>query len=398
MTAFSKPEKPMKNALHRAVAWARQEKNERLLVILLPLCAIIISALILAPSLAVYKANRDAAMLALRERNEDQTAPAVEITGELHIEAASSGEDMFISVCDASGVAVHGVRFPLTLISPEGDEIICSTYTDGSCYLVELIPGSYVIAMDESSGYSAESVICTVPSLTHEATSVTELSPGLNRVDGKLYYQAANGRTASGVGIDISCFNPIVDWNALREEGVEFVILRIGGRGWGSGRIYIDYRFREYYEKAYYAGIKLGVYFYSTAVNTAEAAEEAHFVLDTLAGAPLDVPVYFDTEYSGNSPNGRADRLTRAERTDIINAFSAVIEQNGYEAGVYSGVYFIEHELDLAALDPQTLWIANYTKGAEMPNVDYKYALWQYTESGKIRGVSNSVDINVRFS
>lgn len=383
--------------MKRIIAWARKEKNERMLVIMLPLAAIIISALIIAPPLAVYKANRDAAMLALREQSEAAPSPAVEIAGGLFIEAASNGEDLFITVCGESGDAVRGVRFPLRLISPEGDEIICSTYDDGSCYLVELAPGSYVISLDEGAGYKAESVICTVPSLTHEAASVNELAPGLNRVDGKLYYQTLDGRTAVGVGVDISCFNPVVDWEKLRDEGVEFAILRIGGRGWGTGHIYIDNRFREYFDAAYFAGIKTGVYFYSTAVNTAEAVEEAEFVVNALAGATLGMPVYFDTEYSGSYPDGRADRLTKAERTAIINAFSAVIEQRGYKAGVYSGAYFIEHELDRAALDPGTLWIANYTKNNATPNVDYPYALWQYTESGKIRGVYNGVDINVRF-
>lgn len=387
----------MKDKLRRLIAWARKEKNERLLVILLPLGAIIISAAIIAPPLAVYKANRDAAMLALREQSASAPAPAAELASGLFIEAASNGEDMFITVCDASGEAVRGVRFPLRLVSPEGDEIFCSTYDDGSCYLVELAPGSYVISMDEGAPYSAESVICTVPTLTHEASSIRELSPGLNRVDGKLYYQAANGRTAAGVGVDLSCFNPVVDWEKLRGEGVEFAILRLGGRGWGTGRIYIDYRFREYFDAAYFAGIKLGVYFYSTAVNVAEAVEEAEYVVNTLSGAALDMPVYFDTEYSGSYPNGRADRLTKAERTAIINAFSDVIEQHGYKAGVYSGVYFIDHELDRAALNPQTLWIANYTKNNALPSVNYPYALWQYTESGKIRGVYNAVDLNVRF-
>lgn len=387
----------MRKLLTDLVAWARQEKNERMLVIVLPVIALIACALILAPQISVYKANRAAAMDALRaqsERKSEQTA----YTGEVSLRAVSNGEDMYITVCDSFGNAVTGVRFLLSLTTPDGDEILCSTYDDGSCYLVELAPGNYVISLiSEDNLVICEDIICSVPSVTHEGTSLSALAPGLNRVDGKLYYKTSDGRTAKEIGIDISCFSTSINWEALREEGVDFVILRIGGRGWGSGRIYIDKLFREYYEEAYYADFKLGVYFYSTAVNTREAVEEAEFVVSTLAGAPLDLPVYFDTEYSGDYPNGRADKLTPAERESIINAFCSVIRQHGYEAGLYSGVYFVEHELSKASTAHSSLWIANYTRNSVSPNVPYRYDLWQYTESGKINSVRGSVDINVRF-
>lgn len=387
----------MRKLLTDLVAWARQEKNERMLVIVLPLIALIVCALILAPQISVYKANRAAAMDALRAQSERESADAA-YTGEVSLRAVSNGEDMYITVCDRFGNAVTGARFLLSLTTPDGDEILCSTYDDGSCYLVELAPGNYVISLiSEDNLVSCEDIICSVPSVTHEGTSLSALAPGLNRVDGKLYYKTSDGRTAKELGIDISCFNTSVNWEALREEGADFVILRIGGRGWGSGRIYIDKLFREYYESAYYADFKLGVYFYSTAVNTCEAVEEAEFVVSTLAGAPLDLPVYFDTEYSGDYPNGRADTLTTAERESIINAFCSVIRQHGYEAGVYSGVYFVEHELSKASTASSSLWIANYTRNSSSPNVPYRYSLWQYTESGKINGVRGNVDINVRF-
>lgn len=388
----------MKKHLAHFAAWAQNEKNERLLVILLPLAALALCALILAPQLTVYRANRAAALdrLSRQAAQSEQTSSA---SGErLTLSASSAGEDMYISVCGENGSVVTGVRFRLSLVSPEGEEIVCATYDDGSCYLVELVPGSYTVSMEDTAGYiTAEPIIVTVPTLTHEAPSLTALSAGLNRVDGKLYYRTAEGRTASALGVDISCFNTRVDWNALREEGIDFALLRVGGRGWGSGHVYIDLRFRDYFAAAKAAGLNLGVYFYSTATTPAEAVEEAEFVVNTLAGAPLDMPIYFDTEYSGDYPHGRADRLTRAERERVIYAFCATVRQRGYEAGVYSGVYFIEHELDRAALPTRSLWIANYTKNHVEPKVDYSYDLWQYTESGRVRGVSGTVDINVIF-
>lgn len=396
--AKTQREKHMKDFFTRLMHWTRDERHERLLIILLPCLAAAISALILAPELTVYRANRAAAMQSVRERSTAETAPSDAQSAEIpvYISATSAGEDMFISVCGADGAPIAGVRFRLTLTTPDGNEILCSTYTDGSCYLVELAPGVYSVAMSPQEGYAAPPPMeCAVSSLTHEASSLDALVTGLNSVDGKLYYQDVTGRRAAAIGVDVSCFNRRVDWDALREQGVDFAILRVGGRGWGTGHIYIDKLFREYFDAARRAGLRVGVYFYSTAVNTHEAAAEAEFVVSALRGAPLEMPVYLDTEYSGSYPHGRADRLSTAERMDIIAAFSAKVRQYGYESGVYSGAYFIERELDSSLLGGQSVWIANYTRNNALPSAECRYDIWQYTESGRIRGIYGAVDINV---
>lgn len=161
--------------------------------------------------------------------------------------------------------------------------------------------------------------------------------------------------------------------------------------------LYTDTRFRQYFDEARRAGLKLGVYFYSTAVNDAEAVEEAEYVLSRLYGAPLDMPVFLDIEYSGKYPYGRADRLSTARRSGIINAFSSVLRSAGYDTGVYSGTYYITSELNYRALSAQTLWIANYTANNMLPRVSFGYDIWQYTESGRVKGVFGPVDINVIF-
>lgn len=390
----------MKKIIAHILHWARKSENEIILMIGLPCVALIISALILAPQLAVYRANRAAAMQALRDKgaSASETSGEFEEITDLYLTATSTGEDMFISVCGANGAPIEGVRFQLTLISPNNEEILCSTYDDGSCYLVELSAGKYIISMTPQSGYETpESIECIVPSLTHDATSVQALKTGLNNVNGKLYFQTNSGEIAGKIGIDLSCFNRYIDWDELRKTGVDFAILRIGGRGWGSGHIYVDRRFQEYYDAARTAGLETGVYFYSAATNITEAVEEAEFILDVLRGAPLEMPIYIDIEYSGDYPNGRADKLSKAVRTGIINAFSAVIQQAGYKSGVYSGAYYIQHELDLSSLTANSLWMANYTQNSALPNVDWAYDIWQYTESGRVRGVSGTVDVNVIF-
>lgn len=390
----------MKKHLAQIIKWLRKPESEKLLMIVLPCVALIISALILTPTIAVYKANRTAAMEALRENSAPDSADITtrQYISDIHLTAVSTGEDMFITVCDADGNAIEGVRFLLTLTSPNNEEILCATFTDGSCYLVELAPGKYTVSMPVQDGCAVpDSIECIVPSLTHDAPSVDKLSTGLNSVNGKLYFQTSSGEIASSIGIDVSTFNRYIDWDEVREAGVDFAILRIGGRGWGSGHIYTDRRFQEFYRDASTAGLQVGVYFYSTATNVTEAIEEAEYILSVLHGAPLDMPVYLDIEYSGDYPNGRADRLNKAMRTDIINAFSSTIRHAGYESGVYSGAYYITHELDMRSLLQNSLWIANYTQNSALPNVGYSYDIWQYTESGSIQGIFGTVDVNVIF-
>lgn len=390
----------MKKHISQIIKWLCKPKSEKLLIIALPCIALIISALILTPTIAVYKANRAAAMEALREKNALTSADITEhpYISDIYLNAVSTGEDMFITVCDADGNAIEGVRFQLTLISPNNEEILCATYTDGSCYLVDLAPGKYTVSMPPQDGCAVpDSIVCIVPSLTHNAPSVDKLSTGLNNVSGKLYFQTSTGEISSSIGIDVSTFNRYIDWEELRDAGIDFAILRIGGRGWGSGHIYTDRRFQEFYSAAQDAGLQIGVYFYSTATNVTEAVAEAEYVLSVLHGAPLDMPVYLDIEYSGDYPNGRADRLCKAVRTEIINAFSSTIRHSGYKSGVYSGAYYITHELDLRSLSQNSLWIANYTQNSALPDVGYSYDIWQYTESGSIRGIFGTVDVNVIF-
>lgn len=375
----------------------------RPLMIILPCFAVLISLLIVVPPLNVYMANmRAASMPAVQEsaaaETPVQTGSADTGLRTVRLTAYSQGEDLFITVCGENGEPVTGERFQLTLTTPLGDEIICSTYTDGSCYLVELLPGNYTVTMQALDGYTLpEPVICAVSSATHQAPSLEQLVPGLNEVDGKLYYLSELGQMASAVGVDLSCYNGRIEWDTLRNQGISFVILRVGGRGWGTGMLYTDTRFRQYFDEASRAGLKLGVYFYSTAVNDAEAVEEAEYVLSRLYGAPLDMPVFLDIEYSGKYPYGRADRLSTARRSGIINAFSSVLRSAGYDTGVYSGTYYITSELNYRALSAQTLWIANYTANNMLPRVSFGYDIWQYTESGRVKGVFGPVDINVIF-
>lgn len=217
---------------------------------------------------------------------------------------------------------------------------------------------------------------------------------GMQTINGKLYFFDQYGVKAEALGIDVSFYNKFITWPAVAAQGIDFAILRAGGRGWETGLIYDDRWFQRNLKEARAAGIDLGVYFFSTATNPAEAEEEARYVLGCLGGTRLELPIFIDVEYSGDYPHGRADRLSRSQRELIINAFCRTVMDEGYEAGVYSGQNYFKYNLDMRSLTKYTLWLASYTKNTRLPNYPGHYDLWQFTDSGRVDGISGIVDMN----
>lgn len=218
---------------------------------------------------------------------------------------------------------------------------------------------------------------------------------GLKSIDGKLYYFNNRGEKASSLGIDVSCFNGHIDWSTVKSQGIDFAMIRLGGRGWSSGSMYEDTFIQEHMQGAKNAGIKVGVYFYSMAVNTVEAVQEASVALEKLNGTHLDYPIFIDMEYSGNYPDGRADKLPTAQRVEIANAFCKTVMSSGYTAGIYASESFMRSALDYGALSRYTYWLANYTENNAMPAFSGRYDIWQFTNAGQIGGISGPVDLNV---
>lgn len=220
---------------------------------------------------------------------------------------------------------------------------------------------------------------------------------GLKQIDGKLYYFNQYGVKARSVGIDVSFYNNDIDWQLVKDQGIDFAIIRVGGRGWSSGKLYDDCRTREYLRGARSAGIKIGVYFYSTAVNPYEAVEEASAALKAVGGIPLDYPVFIDMEFSGEYPEGRADRLTPNERAEIAVAFCETIRNSGCQPGVYAGQNFLKAYVDYYAVSRYTIWLASYTADNRLPFFDRRYDIWQFTDRGWVDGIGDDVDLNVIF-
>ena len=216
--------------------------------------------------------------------------------------------------------------------------------------------------------------------------------------NGKLYYLDTNNRRAELVGVDVSFYNNQIDWTAVKEQGIDFAVIRLGGRGWGTGRVYDDSMAQVYLRGAREADLKIGAYFYSTAVNPSEAVEEAEAAIADLNGLRLDLPLFIDMELSGDVPNGRADNLSAGTRSEIVEAFCRTVEAAGYSPGVYSAQGYFIYNIDTAPISYLPIWLASYTVDNLLPDYKGKYDLWQYTDSGFIGGIDGPVDMNVIFA
>ena len=196
---------------------------------------------------------------------------------------------------------------------------------------------------------------------------------------------------ACEIGVDVSEHKQEIDWEAVAADGVDFAIIRIGGRLMQSGTIFEDKYFRANLEGAKAAGLKVGVYFFSQALNAEEGLEEAEFVLDLLDGAELDYPVICDWEYLGGS-TARTYGVEPADITAGIDAFCSRVEEEGYIGIVYFNAYCGYIKMDLRDLTDYEFWYAEY---ASRPNFRYHFQMWQYSDSGQVDGISSNVDLNI---
>ncbi len=199
------------------------------------------------------------------------------------------------------------------------------------------------------------------------------------------------GTTSAGtMGIDVSKWNGTINWTAVKNAGVNYVIIRCGYRGSANGKLIIDSKYEENIKGAINAGLKVGVYFFSQATDKKEAIEEASMVLECIQDYKITYPVFLDVEPSG----GRADKLSKAERTEICKAFCETIQKYGYTAGIYANKNWLENKIDMSVLNSYKVWLAQY---ASEPTYRGRYDMWQYKDTGKINGISGNVDLNMSY-
>ena len=196
--------------------------------------------------------------------------------------------------------------------------------------------------------------------------------------------------SGSTLGIDVSKWNGTINWTAVKNSGVDFAIIRCGYRGSSTGALIEDPTFKKNIQGAKAAGIKVGVYFFTQAVNEVEAVEEASMAISLAKNYGLTYPIFIDTEGSG----GRADGISKETRTAAVNAFCRTVSNAGYKAGIYASKSWYEKKLNTGSLSSYKIWLAQY---ASKPTYGGRYDMWQYTSKGSVGGISGKVDMNISY-
>lgn len=198
-------------------------------------------------------------------------------------------------------------------------------------------------------------------------------------------------RQDSSAGIDVSAYQGNIDWQAVKDSGIEFAIIRLGYRGYGkAGKLVEDEYAKKNLQGAADAGLKVGAYFFSQALNIKEVDEEIEFMLKILGDSHLDMPIVLDWEIP--TAEARTANMDARTLTDIQLHFCEAIEAKGYRAMIYFNWYQSEHLYYLSELEEYPFWLAFYQDRMTYP---WKVEMWQYTCTGKVPGITGDVDINV---
>jgi GH25 family lysozyme M1 (1,4-beta-N-acetylmuramidase) len=273
------------------------------------------------------------------------------------------------------------------------------------------------VKKDESGGY----VAATVADLDKYSdfyvksdASAVYMYTGWQTIDGNTYFFDKNGNFVTGdqiiqgvkyhfnsdghlstgsgtMGIDVSKWNGSIDWDAVKNSGVSYVIIRCGYRGSSTGALIEDPMFRANISGAKAAGIQVGAYFFTQAVNEVEAVEEASMAVNLCGGYGLNLPIFLDVEGSG----GRGDKIGADMRTAVVKAFCQTVRNSGYAAGVYANKTWFTEKMHVSQLTSYKIWLAQYAASPTYTasRIDY----WQYSSKGKVSGIKGNVDMNVKY-
>ena len=327
----------------------------------------------------------------------------------LSLVVTSVEKDLRIQIVNNEGTPVTGESFYVRLDGLgdykdlDQDGIIYIGDLDSGDYYVELLPiEGYKVPISETRVHVKDKVeylaiddisllIKTEDEVDADAedSAVADALADADKTEIQKL-QAASGNAK--VGIDVSKWNKEIDWDKVKNAGVQFAIIRAGYRGSVTGSLVEDPMFVANMKGAEAAGIPVGVYFFTQAVDEKEAVEEASAVIELIRDYRLTYPVFIDTEGAGG--NGRADGLDEETRTLVCEAFCRTIENAGYTAGVYASRNWYNNNLQTARLENYHIWLAEY-RG--VPLYQGYYKTWQYTSKGQVDGIEGNVDMNISY-
>ena len=233
-----------------------------------------------------------------------------------------------------------------------------------------------------------------------EYEMVVDYKANLNTYSEKGYYYENKRPCYDGKGytyrhgVDVSYYQEDIDWERVREDGIEFAIIRLGYRGYGAaGTLNLDPRYEQYIQGAKDAGLDVGVYFFAQAINEQEAVEEAEFVLQHLNGRELEMPIVYDPE-TVLEDGARTTGVSREQFTKNAIAFCERIKEAGYQPMIYCNMLWQAFELDMSELTEYPIWYADYEP---YPQTPYHFEIWQFTQKGSVDGIKGNVDINLQL-
>lgn len=190
-------------------------------------------------------------------------------------------------------------------------------------------------------------------------------------------------------GIDVSHYQGEIDWQQVRDAGFTFVIIRVGGRGYGEeGKLYEDNSAQQNYAGAKAVGLKVGAYFFSQAISEIEAREEARYALSLVQDWELDLPLVYDWEFINEE--ARTANMEESDKIRFTKAFCQIVENAGVQPMVYVAPWAsVDYML---AVEQYPIWLVLYS---DQMTFKYHFDYWQYSCTGSVPGIEGDVDINL---
>ena len=333
----------------------------------------------------------------------------VKSTGE--IEALGHLDENGDNVCERCGAAIN-----TPVADPNQTQVTQSTGGSTASVRMQIFRFLAAAAAVDKIVYDTSSapVYDTSSDPVYEVTTkVTGYKyTGWQTIDGATYYFDKNGNKVTGsqviqgiqytfssegvrsgtIGIDVSKFQPSVNWKKVKNAGINFVIIRCGYRGYGTGVLVEDPYFASHITGAKAAGLRVGIYFFSQAITEAEAVEEASMAVKLAKQYGINMPIAIDSEYAAGGA-GRADGLSKSARTKITIAFCNTVKNAGYTPMVYASKSWFSDHLDVSQFPSSyRIWVAHY---ATTCGYTGRYDIWQNTSKGTVDGIPGYVDMNI---
>ena len=252
-------------------------------------------------------------------------------------------------------------------------------------------------SMQESTMDDGEHTLVTYQDGSTEWVEINDKLATNSYDTSKFVYQSpemkyyVNGKQASWFGVDISSKQGIVDFEKLKRAGVDFVMIKVGGRGYSSGNVVLDSSYKDYLNGAKNAGLGIGVYFYSQATDRDEVYEEVDTLLELIKDYSVKYPVVFDME-SVDGDMARTDALDVSTRTELARLFLKTVKEEGYTPMLYGDKEWLVTKLNLEKLQDYDVWLS---QEEDVPDYPYEYTMWQYNKSGTVSGISGTTGLNV---